>query len=78
MRPCHRAAEKRAEAARLAAESPLVAATVDLVDTIEATASEQAPTTTSRVVRSSAPRERGAASGSAPRRPMLPCSTSPG
>lgn len=33
--PCHRAAEKRAEARRLADASPLAAAVVDLVDTIE-------------------------------------------
>ncbi|MCM2420292.1 hypothetical protein [Streptomyces sp. RKAG293] len=40
--PCHRAAEKRAEAARLAAGSPLAAAVVALVDTIEQ-ATEPAP-----------------------------------
>lgn len=42
--PCHRAAEKRAEARRLADASPLAAAVVDLVDTIEQTATEQAKT----------------------------------
>ncbi|MFE3905448.1 hypothetical protein ACFXPY_35465 [Streptomyces sp. NPDC059153] len=40
--PCHRAAEKRAEAARLAAASPLSAALVALVDTIEQADDEQA------------------------------------
>ncbi|MER5887423.1 hypothetical protein ABT160_26715 [Streptomyces sp. NPDC001941] len=42
--PCHRAAEKRAEARRLAAASPLAAAVVDLVDTIEQADAEQAAT----------------------------------
>jgi hypothetical protein len=41
--PCHRAAEKRAEARRLADASPLAAAVVDLVDTIEQADAEQAP-----------------------------------
>ncbi|MER5359992.1 hypothetical protein [Streptomyces sp. NPDC002785] len=40
--PCHRAAEKRAEARRLADASPLAAALVDLVDTIEQADDEQA------------------------------------
>ncbi|MFI5808895.1 hypothetical protein [Streptomyces sp. NPDC051561] len=40
--PCHRAAEKRAEARRLADASPLAAALVDLVDTIEQADAEQA------------------------------------
>ncbi|MFF9507307.1 hypothetical protein ACF1BU_14230 [Streptomyces sp. NPDC014724] len=42
--PCHRAAEKRAEAARLADASPLAAAAVALVDTVEAADAEQAAT----------------------------------
>ncbi|MEX2984561.1 hypothetical protein [Streptomyces sp. C36] len=40
--PCHRAAEQRAEARRLAAESPLAAAAVELADTVEATDAERA------------------------------------
>ncbi|MEU5557380.1 hypothetical protein AB0H47_14835 [Streptomyces globisporus] len=40
--PCHRAAENRAEGRRLADASPLAAAVVDLVDTIEQADAEQA------------------------------------
>ncbi|MFI9203319.1 hypothetical protein [Streptomyces sp. NPDC053048] len=43
-RPCHRAAEKRAEARRLADASPIAAAVIALVETVEQGDAEQAAT----------------------------------